>query len=272
MKECKRLVFFGDSWTIGEISYGKDWEKVEKPFAKILGEQFDLPILNFSRPASSNYTILTQFIHYISHEYREGDFVFVGWTNWRRVCLLACNVRSSLEKTNSKVLYMPALKTNHRFTGESTGTMGWYHRQLNIKDDSLTLTDPLYQTIQSISAYETVKNICSEKNIKFIQTNSFCNDGFKENPHYRKIYNEDDPNWIEPKSEYNTLLDIVTQRWLKSGKKPLTTKKYCRLIQKQVISNNKIYPYLNTCMHPTPEGHKLIAETLAPYIKIKLEE
>jgi hypothetical protein len=79
----------------------------------------------------------------------------------------------------------------------------------------------------------------------------------------------DDPNWIEYNKPCNTLLDICGGTWL--GEEP----KYWdwRYTQKRhkdefAKGHNK---YFTPCMHPNIGGHKLIAETLEPYLKPILE-
>lgn len=166
-------------------------------------------------------------------------------------------------------------------------------------DTTNTLEDPLYHRLLGKMSYHTFKDICREKNIPYLQTLSCCEgqkgeelrwypneDGTKLTSHMYKIplemedvtpcapiIDKDDPTLIESGKSCNTLLDLVTDNWTGDRYKDAYFKEKRGWIRSRSLELGHWSRTLNShCMHPTPRGHKLIAKTLAPYIKKKLEE
>jgi hypothetical protein len=166
-------------------------------------------------------------------------------------------------------------------------------------DTTNTLEDPLYHRLLGKMSYRTFKDICREKNIPYLQTFSCC-EGHKSDEvrwyvsgdgseltsqmtrcpqkpievtkDYR-IIDKDDPTIIESGKFCNTLLDIVIDNWLGDKYKETYFKEKRGMIRYWSNIEKRWKKNLNShCMHPTQKGHELIAKTLAPYIKKKLEE
>jgi hypothetical protein len=183
---------------------------------------------------------------------------------------------------------------NHaKFSGKSDPDKEW------CVDTTNTLEDPLYQRLLGKMSYRTFKDICHEKNIPYLQTFSCCEghkadevrwyvsgDGSELTTQMTRcpqetievtrdypIIDKDDPTIIESGKYSNTLIDIVIDNWLGDRYKKAYFKEKRGIIRAHSFENKRWKEHLNShCMHPTPEGHKLIAKTLAPYIKRKLEE
>jgi len=287
-----RLFVFGDSWPYGHVTedvlqeYDKEKVttkngirevqltqvvtagRIQNNFPYVLSQLLGIEVRNRGMSSLSNTAIIAEFWDYIINDYREGDIILMCWTSWDRL-----TVRG--DKMGHKG-YSPNTFANH-FSSFTTGRMMVkscfkLKQSMDMPDSHVdtteTLEDDYFKLLQSVSAYHMFKNICNEKNIKYLQTSSFCHDGF--NNKISPIWDRNDPNWIESDCEHNTLMDIIMNRWKRQAKK-IEFKKWIRAIANHNTKNG--YRYFNKLdLHPNEEGHKLIAETLAPYIKRKLEE
>lgn len=291
MNRPRRMFVFGDSWPAGHVTkeivkeherkYFRDKDgiatvvqtmevekdNVKNPFPTLISKMLSISVHNRGVSSHSNTAIVSDFWDYVINDYREGDFVLMCWTNWNRL-----TVRGDKMFRNG---YSSDSFTN-RFSSFTTGKMMTQdpealeiHSELGDHVDTTdTLEDDYFKLLQSATAYHMFKNICNQKNIKHLQISSFCHDGF--NNKIRPVWDRNDPDWIEVGSDYNTLIDIIMERWIKEGKK-IEFKKWIRAVEHHNME--KGYRYFNKLdLHPNEEGHQLIAETLAPYIKKKLEE
>lgn len=287
-----RLITFGDSWPFGHRRFDhnlvdseggshvkSEWKFVEKPFPILLAEKLGITYRNYAKTGNSNFVIALDIFNYLNTSYREGDRILIVWTEWPRMSIRNEHKLSGIEPEGPQ-------KYGNRFAGIPNGfnRLGHYPE---LCDTTGTLEDFFYQRLQGIMAYHTVRDMLNQRNIPYRQINSLDHSGFydhvkvektrpnKSRPskklNLRKMYYDDDPNWIEVGSDYNTLLDICTDQWLSEGKKQ-DSMDYLRWC-KNICTTGKFEPYLNTaCMHPNEEGHELITEVLLPYIKKLIEE
>ena len=279
-----RIFVFGDSWPAGHLTeeivgnYGEknysivDGVKrcsqtqivkkgvIENNFPLLIGKILGIPVHNRGVSSHSNTAIVNDFWDYIVNDYREGDFVLMCWTNWNRLTVRG----DKLDLEGFDINSFP-----RHFSAFTTGRLDFVVPDKGLFEDTTdTLADNHFKLLQSAAAYHMFKNICNEKNIKYLQISSFCHDGF--NNEIRPVWDRNDPNWIEADCDHNTLMDIIMRRWKRQGKK-VKFKLWIRAISE--YNRDHGYTYINKLdLHPNEEGHKLIAETLAPYIKRKLEE
>ena len=277
----RRLVVFGDSWPKGHRKLPKlplrvhkksgrpitGFDPIQKPFPNLIADKLGIECLNLSVSSHSNFAIANDFWEYVTNDRREDDIVLVVWTNWNRMTLMGnCKKTYDMNPRNHSF--------KDRFTAYATGDFTEAKLPQTIKlygkreDTTNTLKDDFYKLLQSVSAYHMVKDICREKDISFLQISSICHDGF--NNKIRPVWNKDDPDWIECGSDWNTLCDILLNKWLIKSKKPAFIEWIFSV--RRVHERKGIQGLNEHDLHPNEEGHELIAETLAPYIKRKLEE
>lgn len=204
-------------------------------------------VVNLGRHGHSNFAIMSDFVDWIEKQDTSNDAFLVCWSAMDRT-----TYRNSEKK--------------HRFYG--------YEYQLAVErfgfvDKSNTVHDPYFTKLQSMGAYHTVKNLCKEKNIPYLMTNSVCHQGQMDKLNGLELkgyYPKDDPNWIEPQNNWNTLSDIIQEWWLKDIPKPDVN------LWRQLLIQHRNKRFVREDHHPNEEGHRLIAETLSPYIKKIVEE
>lgn len=114
--------------------------------------------------------------------------------------------------------------------------------------------------IEELSMIEKVLN-----GYKYIITSAFC----PLVPYYFSTEDLDFnvPNYVEWGKPNNTLIDICGGTWLDSDKdNPVVVRGEKFLRANNAVKDSYDNPYFESCGHPSSAGHKLIAETLAPYV------
>jgi lysophospholipase L1-like esterase len=289
----RRLIVFGDSWPRGhrrtDFEDGTSiWNAVEEPFPVLLGKQLGLETLNFAKSGNTNHIIGMDFWDYINVQYKEGDVVLFVWTEWNRMTL------RDTRHLKGKVFCPNHLKYIKKGWWDKFVGVPWYGWQalrdngIHVEDTTETVDDIFYKRTNSYFAYKMVQKVCEEKGIPYLSINSLESDGFREQlkvpdkkdpsryslyqniSGFRPCFDRHDPNWIEVENENNTLLDIVTGRWLAKEKKA-SHAEHKRWANNHCARGN--FPLLSKdCFHPNEEGHEKITEVLLPYIKKLVEE
>ena len=98
---------------------------------------------------------------------------------------------------------------------------------------------------------------------KYIITSAFC----PLTPYYFKSedFRFKITNYVEWGKPNNTLIDICGGTWLDEKKtNPVVAKTEENTSHRTIDPGSNIY--LDSCSHPSTEGHKLIAKTLLPYV------
>ena len=141
------------------------------------------------------------------------------------------------------------------------------------------------------AAYNATVNILTNYNIPFMMTNSLTNEMFSNRRLEKKVFDNGTiavgwskdkdygfvfdrekirEHYIEPYLQNNTLYDIITERW--KTDKDINLHYYMKKyedIEKKIWETSS---YITRDLHPNESGYRLIAETIAPYIKPILEE
>jgi len=99
---------FGDSFTEGyEDDWGDEYIKWKgykpKNYTEILSEKLGMPLINFGKGGSDNYTIFENFCKNINN-FKKDDIIIIGWTSIYRIRLVD-------NKNNWKV-FMPGYDEN----------------------------------------------------------------------------------------------------------------------------------------------------------------
>lgn len=253
MSSLRRLVVFGDSFVEGyHISDENRGILFDETFVTHLGDFLGVEILTLGKSRSSNLAISNQVMTHIRNSDEESlknDAFLIVFSEWNRLT----RVSFSHEDEHPNVL------------------VGKIPENTDIGKESL-------QRAETENSYLAVSHICQRLGIPYRMINSFCYQSFLDTitvwegsrrlgrKGWSMISPEEDPNWIERNSLYNTLYDICAERWLKTGDKPPMVD---YLKHTKMTSEKK---YFTGCMHPNEKGHRLIAEKLSPYIKQIIRE
>lgn len=110
-------------------------------------------------------------------------------------------------------------------------------------------------------AISSTIQLLNQFNIKYSMIQAF-QDHTLSQKNFLLSKTEELPNWINWNKNNNTIWDICKEQYL-DDKQYDENKNYFKLRSAKT-------KYLAPCLHPSFEGHQLIAETLAPYIKEQL--
>lgn len=253
MSSLRRLVVFGDSFVEGYYDDRKEGQRVfDQTFVHHLGELLEVEVLSLGKSRSSNLAISNQVMSHIRNTDEDSlkkDVFLVVFSEWNRLTF-----RSRVHDS------------------EDPNVLGGKVPE-NIDQNK----EPICRT-ETENSYLAVSHICQKLNIPYRMINSFCYQSFLDTitvwESGRRLGRKDwsmispsgDKNWIENNSLYNTLYDICAERWMKTGDKPPMVD---YLKHTKMTSDKK---YFTECMHPNEKGHRLIAETLSPYIKQILKD
>jgi len=281
----KRLVVFGDSWPRGyERSLG--YHNWNKSFVDYIAESLGWEVKNFSYPGHSNSAILNEFVHYLEFEHKPDDVALFVWSDNERITIFNDGVESNEltywlatldskkeDKLKSEYVRPESDPYHHRrFKG------GNQHRRFRVLNNIDVSDDAHFKRLLSMGAYHVAKGLCEQKNIPYRMTTSMdtnlLNDRYihlstvdaEKRTTKITVYpiepmmDKNNPNWIEGTEKNNTLTDIIDGNWLTENNKP----PHYHLSD---IEKMKKMPLFTDCLHPTEEGHKVIAKTLLPYME-----
>lgn len=258
MSGLRRLVVFGDSFVEGYYNSKEEGRGyIKNTFVHHLGELLGLEVLSRGKTRSSNLAISNQVMTHIRNVDEESlkqDVFLVVFSEWNRL-----TVRSMLRDSEHPNVLEGANRSNDILRGDTKYSYKSY-------------LDEAIQRAETENSYLAVSYVCQKMGIPYRMINSFCYQSYLDTvtvwengqrlgrKDWSMISPEGDPNWIESNSLYNTLHDICAERWLKTGDKPPMVD---YLKHTKTTSNKK---YFTGCMHPNEKGHRLVAETLSPYI------
>ena len=237
-----KLVAFGDSFTHGliKVPYRTNYkESHELSFVRHISDASDhiTSYENHAHPGISNGVIAWTVYKYVVENDVSDCIFFIGWTTGTRAHRWDNDLSSYV---------------NSNFAQKGF-TRGW-----PLKNDSCEafenetlilgingLLEKLNVPYVMIQAFDDIKSMPMRHTGSVNQTKSMLSDLHL-------------PNWIEHPKKNNMLVDIMHGHWLDKddyANKNLYHDRYA-------IKNQ----YIAGCGHPSHEGHKLIAETLLPYI------
>lgn len=253
MSGLRRLVVFGDSYVVGGVDPYTPEANIHKNFTYHLGQRFGIETFNAGFTGGCNMAIANCVMRFITNNrLEENDAFFVCWSDIRRE---------------------PIVK--ERYWNED------YENELFIDTKYDKLEHPAIHRIQFEASVHSVRMICHELGIPLIMTNSVDVNATlgvsyygrkKEYIPLKYCYGNMKEQWIEMDKPNNCLLDIVSGAWLRDDvpNQPFFIKH--NELRKKYNEDPSKYPYLTKCFHPNEEGHKLVADTLAPYIQPLLEK
>ena len=257
----RRLVVFGDSFVEG---YRKVPTRHVTQFnmCHYLSEELGVEVLNLGFRGHSNLSIANSVLRFVANEVTDLSEVafLVVFSGWERLTL------KTPQKTHEQVGALVGIPVKPHNIGQV------------VIDGQGVSSDTAILRCQTELAYLGVKQVCQEYGIPVRFINSIDHQMFIDKVENSKIHEDGSlevlgsfplksikptgETWIEPNSLYNTLLDIITDRWLHEGDKGTPEENYRRL-----RGSSDKFPGCTSCFHPTISGNKKIAKILSPYLK-----
>jgi len=256
----KKLIVFGDSYVEGVRKIPRT-EVTDYNICYWLEKELGVEVVNYGKNGASNQSIAEAFFRWDQTVKNRSDFlVLFVWTDPNR----------------ASEVHLNSINTT-KFDGWQYITGAWHTPDLKYRNPALC-------RMWFEQSMHSCRMLCEDRSLPYIMTSSVGNDWFLN----KQLFGEDDngrpiisninfqfgrakENWIEPKLPNNSMLDIISNNWL--NKDRLDNINIIKLRRyKEDFRKDKHQETLTWCLHPTDEGNKLIAKTLAPYIKRKLEE
>lgn len=274
----RELVVFGDSYVEG---YYRDENGemcfVDKKLGKWLSHYLKVPVLSAGFRGHSNVAISYDINTYIRTRPLDNVAFLIIWSDPKRNYAINDSVEG--------------IDQFFKVVGRGVDQF------LEENSDKDHVGDCMTRWLTE-SAYNSTVNILNDHNIPFMMTNSVSNEMFKgRRLDWGRVKNEDGSDgsrlyingyhkqedykfifdkekikehYIEPENLNNTLYDIVTGRWINDK-----DVRFHNYIKTAIDRENKIWetnPYVFKDLHPNEKGYRLIAKTIAPYIKPILEK
>jgi hypothetical protein len=259
----KKIAVFGDSFVEGARRISQtDIEITDYNICYWLEKELGVEVHNYGKGGASNQSIANSFFRWARKD-RSDFLVLFVWT-----------------ECNRGTIVNPIHKDGQNFNTWQYITSAW---SANQDDPERRYRNPALGRMWFEQSMQSCRMLCEDKSIPYLMTSSVTNDWFL----HKQLFNQDNgrpiisnidfqfgrakENWIEPHLPNNTMLDILSNNWL--NKDRLDNINIIKLRRyKEDFRKDKHQETLTWCLHPTDEGNKLIAKTLAPYIKRKLEE
>ena len=251
------LVVFGDSFVEGYTQAGPS----EKGMCDCLRDILGIEVENIGQRSNGTVAISYDVLTYLRTRDVKNKIFLIVWSEWDRQYII-----DTPNDMDSFFHVRGCQKKSSPFREEELNSDQIKRWQLEL-------------------AYNGLCNALREAGVPFLMTSSQCNQmftgrrvigmmrnsegstriSFDKRP-FKFIYNEDKikEHWIEAGKPNNTLLDIITDNWLKDyypGEEIYAIK------LRNILNKIDQYDKLTPCIHPTVDGNKLIATTLAPYIR-----
>lgn len=249
----KRLVAFGDSFVEGlikdtshplvenEKKGNPTWHRHEINFATLIANDFDLEIKNYARRGQGNNYIASRVWDHFRQEDVSQDILLIVWSGFHRpIPYFTCEQ----EYWGNHNMY------GHKYTMDEISIFGVMQLCKMAKVPYL-----MSNSFVDWHALENDEDTMKAKNIHNVET-LFCSQKWFE-----------PENYIEWGQSNNTLIDICAGTW--NHKNPIVMRSPIREHSQMKIKNNDA---IASCWHPNEKGHRLIADTLKPYIEKKLYE
>ena len=270
-----KLAVFGDSFVQGFYEGRNDRGAVVEKYNKFnlchyLGEELGIHVSNEGLRSSSNQCISNTFIRWVSSYMGDSSewMVLFVWSECGRDTDINPKYRDY--KDNKDLYELKDYILGH----------------IDPRGNADVWQNPAIKRMQFEQSIHSCRMLCEDYGIPYLMTSSITNEYFMNmllngdrqtlngNLKVDKLkfqFGRAKENWIEPHKPNNTMLDIITDNWLNDKKKDNVSE--IKSVRRNLDSRMGLYKNtLTRCLHPTKEGHKLIAKTLAPYIKKKLEE
>ena len=240
----KRLVVFGDSYVEGGRTIPK-LETTPYNMCFYLQKELDIQVVNVGKSASSNTNISHSVMRHIQKHDVSDSIFLVCWSIIRR--FFALNTLGEISHLSPKRIVESNMD------------------ECFPEHDNLIIHRMLTE-----QAMHSVKSICRDINIPLLMINSIDH-SFFDNKGIQFVSGRLEDQWIESGKPNNTLLDIVSGRWLRDDMPEVSFSNKFHSIRRDREKDLTKYPYLAGCMHPTDAGNELISKVLTPYI-IKVKE
>lgn len=261
---ARRLVVFGDSWVEGQRKIPK-LEITPYNMVYHLGRKLGCEAVNRGKFGSSNESIVNEAIRWISNNDTSNDVFLVVWSEMNRIIQQHPTV----------------LKSDNIYNYD-----GWQHLTGGSREHEAIRVKyfphfraPAYHRLMFENSMHCIRMLCIDHDIPLLMTNSIDTTPMHGTIYYQKknrpIHYEmgkAKDSFIEGYKPNNSLLDLLTNRWLREDIQDLSMITKNKFLANDYQQNRHKYPLLTECVHPTDEGHEYIAETLAPYIRPILEK
>ena len=263
----RRLVVFGDSWVEGQRKIPK-LEITPYNMVYHLGQKLGCEVVNRGKFGSSNESIGNEVIRWISNNDTSNDVFLVVWSEMKRIVE---QNRHVFRDTNTGAIYR--YDDWQHLTGGSRE-----HEDIRTKYFP-HFRAPAYHRLMFENCMHCIRMLCHDYDIPFLMSNSIDTTPMHGTIYYqgkdRKInyqMGKSLDDFIEGYKPNNSLLDILTNRWIREDVQDLSMITKHSVLMNDYDRNPDKYPLLTKCVHPTDEGHEFIAATLAPYIQPILEK
>ncbi len=260
---------FGDSFVEGFRSCPDVEKYTEKNICYYLSKELGIEVSNQGKRGASNQSIGNNFFRWLSQKHinhSEWMVLFV-WSECIRPSDIDIDMRDDDE-----------LKRNFE---DPFYVSGAHNQRNNVK----IYTNPAFKRMHFEQAMHSCRMVCEDYNIPFLMTSSVTNEYFlnrllhgcrpkKSGEKFDVqpidfLFARAKVNWIEPHKPNNSMLDIISDTWLTLNRpENVSELKAPRLLRER----GQYETYMTKCLHPTDLGNKLIAETLSPYIRKRLNE
>ena len=263
MSSLRRLIIFGDSFVEGYRCVPRP-ETTEYNFPFFLAEELGIEVVNLGIHGHSNLAVASDVITYLRDKTDEElatDAFLICFSEWTR-----------MSEKNS----------------DDSNTVNELRGITWMRQPNKDTPDEVLLRVQTDLAYLGVKQLCETKGVPFRMINSYDSQNFLDtldiiecvkrpkgriedirlgSKIWKMVSPSGDDNWIESNSKFNTILDIITDNWLSCNDKT-SMFNYMQDVRSKQPNN----PFMTPCGHPTIKGNKLIAKTLAPYLKVIIEQ
>jgi hypothetical protein len=228
-----KFIVFGDSFVNGLISLPKRNSEAERER------------INFAYKIYKNYKTFTEYEN-ISKPGASNDQI-AYWVYKYIRNFLSSDSRNFLDNYFFLIVWSAPVRAN---------SYSWESDEYNERE--IAEKNWYYETDMKILA---VAHLCDQFKIKYAMINSFT-----QNQYDSPIFSYDNPynvQWINGDKPFNTLFDIVTEKYCTSNTN--YNDDDLRYVHHHHIVNAES-SLVAPCGHPTDKGHDLIAYTLIPYI------
>lgn len=260
----RRLVVFGDSYVEGQR---KEPKLMITPYnmCYYLEQELGVEVVNMGKFGSGNIAIMNEVMRYMQREDTSNDAFLIVWSAHMRFF--------EMHPVVFKTKKLFEINDRHYLVGA-----GRARDQDRIKYLP-EARNPVTMRYFAETAIHACRALCKDYNIPLLMSNSIDNtymiDRYfwqnKERP-LEHLHGNSLDDFIEGGKSNNTLLDIISGNWLKEEEHELGYHLKHKVITQQLREDRTKLPLMTRCIHPWDEGHKVIAETLAPYIKPILEK
>jgi hypothetical protein len=229
-----KFIAFGDSFTSGFAAGLTHEQSKQISFVNQLQYYTNFTgFENFAVPGSSNNQIAYTVYNWAKSQNTNDCFVFIGWTTFIRNSTWIDDEYKRIGNTN-RFNFFRKTKLEKFYLPDSI------KRQIFDTERDILATVKLLELLkipccmmQSFDDHTLIRECAVNKNISF-------------------------PNCINWSEKNNTMIDICCERYLSNTDHQDYGKNHKQF--------NLVNKYLTPCKHPNEQGHKLIAQTIYPFL------